>query len=307
MASKTLKHMTVETWADYYFNPFQCLFNGTPVVQPDRMWALAHKYNTLEAHAPRRGRVMCADIDIYGHDDDCPYGPDCHPLSMVGGQPTVSLHEEELFAWGARPATAADVRRRFYRLIQSTPNLYWLILTRNPDKITGDVPIDWLTPGTNVGFGVEVRTQADAEELPFRLLKIPFGHRFIVVNMEEPVRFGADALKPIDDLFLAPASGVPLRSQWVRDVRDECREHNVAFFFDGWDKYVPLSQVGGEVKPHYPIVTMNFLSRHDTTFGGRTMESDMFWQQPDDVADEFLIDGKSHRDVAVIERVKPGE
>lgn len=76
------------------------------------------------------------------------------------GHPSMSDGDD----WGARPYTMADVRARLFRLIDATPNLDWLIVTKRPENINR------FTTARNLGERTEAVADGDAHapaEWPF--------------------------------------------------------------------------------------------------------------------------------------------
>lgn len=101
--------------------------------------------------------------------------------------------------WRVFTASLADVfedhpqlppwRRELFELIESCPNLVWLLLTKRPQYIRDMVPPSWITaPLPNVWYGATVETQARAAERVPALLSMPAAHRFLSCEpLLEPV------------------------------------------------------------------------------------------------------------------------
>jgi hypothetical protein len=79
----------------------------------------------------------------------------------------------------ARPVVAA-ARERLWGVVEATPHLDWLLLTKRPQHVPDMIPPAWLArgfpPNVWVGASVETRRRA-AERLPL-LAKIPARVRF---------------------------------------------------------------------------------------------------------------------------------
>jgi protein gp37 len=160
-------------------------------------------------------------------------------------------HRERVFC-----ASMADVferrsdlneqRTRLWELIQNTPNLDWLLLTKRPQNIERLVPWrnDW---PTNVWLGTSVENQTLAEKrLPF-LLKNGAAVRFLSC---EPLLgklnlrpwFNAPGLHPIDWIIAGGESGGhsrPMHPDWVVSLLNQCEEFDVPFHFKQWGNWVP--------------------------------------------------------------------
>lgn len=127
-------------------------------------------------------------------------------------------------------------------LIDATPNLDWLLLTKRPenlDRLTkdhwvGGVP--WpVRPPKNVWLGVSAENQEQWDRRVRILQNWTAAVRF--VSMEPllgPVDIGNH---PPDWLIVGGESGAvarPMNPNWVRTIRDQAHEHRVRFFFKQW-------------------------------------------------------------------------
>lgn len=159
-------------------------------------------------------------------------------------------------------------RDDLWKLIDATPNLEWLILTKRPINVMLMIPPEWkLNPPKNVMLGTSVSDQQTADEFIPPLLSL--GHLFRLFVSVEPL-LGAMTLKQlhyqgithIDALngkhgLLFPLSGEcaklswtivggesgpkarPMHPDWVRKLRDECVAANVPFHFKQWGEFAP--------------------------------------------------------------------
>lgn len=100
------------------------------------------------------------------------------------GHPSMSDGDD----WGARPYTMADVRARLFKLIDATPNLDWLIVTKRPENINRFTPArdvwpredadttganpEWLFWRDNVWHLASVEDQPTADRRIPELLKV---------------------------------------------------------------------------------------------------------------------------------------
>jgi protein gp37 len=167
-------------------------------------------------------------------------------------------------AWkqGVRPrvfcASLADVfedradlmapRARLFHLIDRTPHLDWLLLTKRPENVLRlygchGVPRPWVeSPPPNVWVGASIEDRKRARERLPHLRKIPAALRFLSV---EPL------LEEIEDLDLegihwvivGGESGAKARScvfDWIRTIIAQCRAAGVPVF----DKQVGARPLG---------------------------------------------------------------
>jgi protein gp37 len=169
------------------------------------------------------------------------------------------------------PLTDEKISRARFRLwgiIENTPNLDWLLLTKRPENIADITPFIWQLKGWPdnvwVGTSVEYQDQAD-KRIPY-LFRIPGRVRFLSVEpLLEAVDlkrvhndntyydalgksrfdyghdFGVAAPMPrgIDWVIVGGESGPnkrPFNPDWARSIRDQCRAAHVPFFMKQIDK-----------------------------------------------------------------------
>jgi len=163
---------------------------------------------------------------------------------------------KEAAASGTRPrvfcASMADVfedredlvehRARLFDLIEVTPNLDWLLLTKRPQNVgrLNRWQNDW---PDNVWLGTTIELQARAEELLPHLAEIPAKVRFISA---EPLLGPLDLRQwlgsTIDWVITGGESGPkarPASPDWFRQLHSQCMENQVAFHFKQWGDWAP--------------------------------------------------------------------
>ncbi len=231
---------------------------GTRVVASEAMWREPVKWDREAKAAGERRRVFCASLaDVF----EAWHGP----MSGSGG------HSLYTFDGGHEPWTLAmqDVRNRLFRLIDATPNLDWLVLTKRPENIPAMMPpvavcqprygsckrpaghngphSQAVEPRSNLWLGTSVENQEQADGRIPHLLKVPAVVRFLSV---EPLlgeidlstylnshSFGIDAnfagTNKIDWVIIGGESGPrsrPCNVSWVRSIVDQCDRFDVACF-----------------------------------------------------------------------------
>ena len=190
----------------------------------DKHWQEPLKWNEDAVKAGERRRVFCASMaDVF----------EDHP----------QLPAERLRLW---------------KLIEQTPALDWLLLTKRPENIADMVPGWWTADGypSNVWIGTSVENQAAADKRIPVLATIPADVRFLSC---EPL-LGPVDLTPwlgergwtqvargvrtrqgplVDWVICGGESGPrarPMHPDWARSLRDHCQAAGVAFF---------MKQMGG--------------------------------------------------------------
>lgn len=175
----------------------------------DKHWRDPLKWNEEAEHQGARARVFCASMaDVF------------EPRS-------------ELDPW----------RERLWALIERTPRLDWLLLTKRPGNIKHVYP--WAhSPRENVWLGTTAETQKWADIRIERLLSVDARVRFLSC---EPLLSSIDltawlANKQIDWVIAGGESGGqarPTHPNWIRALRDQCHESNVPFHFKQWGHWSP--------------------------------------------------------------------
>lgn len=165
-----------------------------------KTWANPIKWNRIAESEGRRFRVFCASLaDVFDNHN--------------------SIQPE----W----------RDDLFSLIEDTPNLDWLLLTKRPQNIgrwegyNGDWP-------PNVWLGTTVENQAEFDRRVPHLIKHDATVRFLSM---EPLLGPVDMSSHINELqwvITGGESGAHHRQadpDWFRSLRDQCKQGNVPFLF----------------------------------------------------------------------------
>jgi protein gp37 len=140
-------------------------------------------------------------------------------------------------------------REQLWPLIESTPNLDWLLLTKRPQNIHRMAPWRDSWP-PNVWLGTTAENQKHADLRIPRLLELPARVRFISA---EPL-LGPLTLRQwagIDWVIAGGESGHgarPTDPAWVRSLRDESKDAGVAFHFKQWGHWAPSIPAGARAR-----------------------------------------------------------
>jgi protein gp37 len=133
-------------------------------------------------------------------------------------------------------------RTRLFDLIELTPNLDWLLLTKRPQNIAAMAPWtdDW---PDNVWLGTTVELQHRAEELLPFLEAIPAKVRFISAEpLLGPLKVQSWLGTTINWVITGGESGSkarPASPEWFRSLHAQCMESEVAFHFKQWGDWAP--------------------------------------------------------------------
>jgi protein gp37 len=172
---------------------------------------------------------------------------------------------------------------RVFAVMALTPQHTYQILTKRPDRMAEyfgheqgdlydveDCVTDWVYkmgepehrvtwPLPNVWLGTSVENQQTADERIPHLLNCPAAVRFlscepllgaVELPMEHLMKWAVIDGKPFHKINWVIAGGEsgpkarPMHPEWVRGLRDRCKEAGVAFFFKQWGQWVAPEQYG---------------------------------------------------------------
>lgn len=268
-------------WTDHTFNPW----HGCTKVSPGCKHCYAESWRFKKAEwGPTEKRVRtgasywkqplkwnkeewreCLVCGWRGADTEVSDDLDLNACPVCGGD-TVATRQRVFCASMADVFEdnhqLANWRGELFQLIQQTPNLDWLLLTKRPENIfslgtdAAGVIFDlWLADYQNVWLGTSVENQDYFDTRVGELVKhgLQAAVRFLSVEpMIGPVRlvptptfsaghweFVPGKKSHIDWVICGGESGPscrPMDIQWARDMRDDCRTHGVKFF---------MKQLGG--------------------------------------------------------------
>jgi protein gp37 len=188
-------------------------------------WRLAHKWNSRAGAACVRERVFCASLaDVFDNQ------------------------------------VAARWRDDLWHLIDQTPHLDWLLLTKRPQNIEPMLPDPrtgvrpWGDGWPNVWLGTTTENQAEADRRIPHLLGVPAAKHFISA---EPL-LGPLSLERrlvgeqrVDWIITGGESGPrarPAHPDWFRSLRDQCKAAGVSFFFKQWGEWKDGPSCGPDVE-----------------------------------------------------------
>lgn len=132
-------------------------------------------------------------------------------------------------------------RDRLWELIEVTPFLDWLLLTKRPDLVLDKVPWERNWP-QNVWLGTTVENQLWASRRLPELAKIPATVRFISAEPLLGMLDISDWKTYIDWVITGGESGArarPSSPSWFRSLLNQCMEADIPFHFKQWGDWAP--------------------------------------------------------------------
>jgi protein gp37 len=124
-------------------------------------------------------------------------------------------------------------RPEAWEVVRQTPQHTYQILTKRPERISEHLPQGW--PFRNVWLGVSVENPRFYWRIE-SLRMIPASIRFLSL---EPLLASMPSvpLQGISWVVVGGESGPgcrPIKPEWVREIRKQCKRDKVAFFFKQW-------------------------------------------------------------------------
>jgi len=238
------KNSTIE-WTHHTFNPWWGCFKISPACEncyaekwskrlgkklwganaerlffTEKHWQEPLRWNREATKSKTRKRVFCASMaDVFENRDD-------------------------LDIW----------RNKLWALIDQTPNLDWLLLTKRTENIEKLSPWNANWPD-NIWIGTTIENQEIADEKIPELLKHPAKVRFISC---EPLLSKLDISKwlclnsrinlntqCINWVIVGGESGAkarPVHPDWIRNIKNQCIKAGIPFHFKQWGGWCPIEE-----------------------------------------------------------------
>lgn len=216
--------------------------NGTRVKTSDANWRKPLKWNREAQGAAERPRVFCASLaDVF--EDWKSEVRDSHGNVLVRAD------------WAAgveRRITLDDVRYELFALIDATPWLDWLLLTKRPENVQGMWPDARRMPAgdpfamngyrPNVWLLTSIAMQADADENVPKLLACGDLVPVLGLSIEPmlgPIDIASAVVKrrlgdPQPNWVIAGGESGPgarpCNIAWIRSIIEQCRAADVSCF-----------------------------------------------------------------------------
>jgi protein gp37 len=138
------------------------------------------------------------------------------------------------------------LRERLWTLIEATPNLDWLLLTKRPSIIRRTYP--WVRqPRSNVWLGTTAENQRWAERRVEHLVNLDAAVRFLSCEpLLSPLNLVPWLERGLIDWVIAGGESGrdarPTHPAWVRSLRDQCENSEVPFHFKQWGHWSPNAE-----------------------------------------------------------------
>ena len=258
--SPACRHCYAERDFDHRYGKVKWGQAGTRVVTSDANWRKPLQWDREAAKSGERKRVFCASLaDVFENWE----GP---MLNAAGEQ---LFNDDQALV----PTSMANVCRRLFDLIDQTPNLDWLLLTKRPENIVDMWPDEACRK--NVWLGCSVENQQYADRRVPELLKCHHLSRKLFLSCEPllgPVDltkcgnhdgtvanlFDGNALYVGDiggtDFAWTPRGMInwvivggesgpharPMNPDDARSLIDQCNTAGIPVFFKQWGEWLPF-------------------------------------------------------------------
>lgn len=131
---------------------------------------------------------------------------------------------------------ADEWRGEAWSMIRQRQDVDFLILTKRIERFTVSLPSDWGEGYDNVNMGCSVEDQMTVDERLPVFLSHPIKRRFVACSpLLGPLDL-TEHLNGIDHVTVSGETGREARVcdyEWVLDIRDQCVEAGVTFWFKG--------------------------------------------------------------------------
>ncbi len=188
---------------------------------PDKHWNEPRKWNRKAERDSVRRRVFCASMaDVFEKREDL-----------------------------------VEHRERLWKLIDETPHLIWMLLTKRPENILEMIPQAWIkkAPAT-VWYGTTIEENKHVIDRIDALANVPAIVRFLSCEpMIGPLELGLAGTRPktwrmgygpvADAIHWVIAGGEsgpkarPMNPEWPGALQRECAEFDVPFLFKQWGEH----------------------------------------------------------------------
>jgi protein gp37 len=239
-----MKNSKIE-WTHHTFNPWWGCERVSPACKHCYAETLAHRFG----------------LEVWGKGNDRRWLSEAYWRQPLAWDRQARAVRKQARVFCASMADVFEDRRdldpwraRLWALIERTPNLDWLLLTKRPERVGRLAPWGAQWPA-NVWLGTTIENQKWAERRAPLLLEFPAAVRFVSCEpLLGPVDLtpwmGCASGRAIDWVIAGGESGHhsrPTSPEWLASLRDQCRENSVAFHFKQWGNWLPVSadQVNG--------------------------------------------------------------
>jgi protein gp37 len=315
-------------WCDSTFNPWI----GCTKVGPgcDHCYAEQRMDTRLKkvnwgAGQPRK-RTSAANWRLPIKWNSAPFY-ECPDCGMRGDAKTMGDDPKECKHLNAYPArrrvfcaSLADVfdnevdpqwRHDLFALIQATPNMDWLILTKRIGNVNKLVDRSAFDACPNIWLGATIVNQEEADRDIPKLLDTPASVRFLSM---EPLLGPVDLTKigngimtmnvlatlqgeyaglpqgksQVDWVIVGGESGQgarPMHTDWVRSLRDQCAAAGVPYLFKQWGEWVGDDQEGARAVAEKLVTSLlyndnSLMLRVGKKLAGRTLDGRTHTEYP---------------------------
>ena len=256
--SPACKNCYAERDFDHRYGKAKWGAHGTRVITSDANWKKPLAWDRAARAEGIRLKVFCASLADVFEDWQGPI------LSSDG----TIMGKDYRASAGKNRLTMQDVRQRLFAIIDATPNLDWLLLTKRPENIAKMWPayfpggyiaeageMNQEGPRENVWLGCSVENEEWAYKRIPALLKCRGLSPVLFLSCEPlvgPVDLGGffsdtpgDTFDPgIDWVIAGGESGPdarPCDPGWFRDLEYQCAMAGIPFHFKQWGEWGPES------------------------------------------------------------------
>lgn len=253
---------------DHRYGKVQWGPRGTRVRTSPANWRKPITWNRQAEESGTRIRVFCASLaDVFEDWQG--------PIMSSGASPVILGVDGRAAHTGNPRMTMDDCRRDLFNLIDATPHLDWLLLTKRPEN----VDLMWDDRNRrNVWLGMSIEDQAWTDKrMPHLLRAKRCGWVNTIFVSAEPLvgPIVIPSIEHVDWVITGGESGPnarPAEPDWYRSLRDQCEKSGTPFHFKQWGEWIPYED--GPV----PLIE----SQHGDTVDRHTLPDGLTEHEPVD-------------------------
>jgi protein gp37 len=221
--NEACKFCYAEAHDNRFYNESHWGLGSNRLMTSDKYWNQPNNWNRAAGNAKIKLRVFCSSLaDVF----------EDHPQVV-------------------------EARKRLFNLIENTPNLIWMLLTKRPENIMGMVPMTWVFNGVpdNVRFGVSIGNQKHFDTMWPVMEKTMYDLSAPYFLSMEPL-LGPVEFAKFDESLMIEGKGRsmhlpsyiivggesgskarPMHASWVELIQNQCLLYGIKFHFKQWGEW----------------------------------------------------------------------
>lgn len=153
------------------------------------------------------------------------------------------------------------MRKEFWKLVEATPYLDYMLLTKRIENTIKMVPMEWLKEWpANVWLGATAENQQQADKRIPELIKVPARIRFLSCEpLLSEIKILPAHIVKLHWIIAGGESGTdarPMHLSWAKALSDQCKHAGRPFFFKQWGEW-KFGTSKSDIKKHKHIIMLS--------------------------------------------------